>query len=339
MCTEGRHEFSVCCTGRKAVMNRKRAVIAIGGNSLIRHRDKQSVEDQYFALCETMEHVADVIEQGWQVIITHGNGPQVGFIMLRSEIARAVAGMHIVPLASCVADTQGAIGYQIQQALDNVLRRRGIIETAGRTVSLVTQVRVDIEDPGFAHPDKFVGEAYSDDQLPELRRQHPDWILHQDTGKGWRRVVPSPVPREIIELDAIRNLMDAGFHVVTAGGGGIPVVRMPEGLFGVDAVIDKDLASSLLATRIGAELLAISTAVEHVSLNYGTPMQHPLHHVSAAEMDRYLAEGHFPAGSMGPKIRAAVEFLRNGGSEVVITSPEFLNAALTQGAGTHITRK
>lgn len=320
-------------------MSRKLAVIAIGGNSLIKHRDKQSVEDQYLALCETMEHIADAIEQGWQVLITHGNGPQVGFIMLRSEIARAVAGMHIVPLVSCVADTQGAIGYQIQQSLDNVLRRRGLADRPGKTVTVVTQVRVDIADPGFSDPDKFVGEFYSDDQVLELRQQHPDWILKQDANRGWRRVVPSPVPIEIIELDAIKKLLAAGFNVVAVGGGGIPVVRMPEGLFGVDAVIDKDLASSLLATQLGAELLAISTGVERVSLNYGTPMQTPLCNVPVSEMEHYLAEGHFPAGSMGPKIRAAVDFIRNGGSEVIITSPEFLNAALATGAGTHITSK
>ena len=300
---------------------------------------QESVEDQYLALCETMEHIADVIQQGWQVLITHGNGPQVGFIMLRSEIARAVAGMHIVPLVSCVADTQGAIGYQIQQSLDNVLKRRGLADKTGRTVSLVTQVRVDIADPGFSDPDKFVGEFYAEDQLAELHQQHPDWILKPDANRGWRRVVPSPKPCEIIELDAIKNLLDSGFNVVAVGGGGIPVVRMPEGLFGVDAVIDKDLASSLLATQLGADMLAISTGVESVALNYGTPMQRPLHNVPVSEMERYLAEGHFPAGSMGPKIKAAVDFIRNGGSEVVITSPEYLNAALTKGAGTHITRE
>ncbi|MFQ9491008.1 MAG: carbamate kinase [Bilophila wadsworthia] len=250
-------------------MSRKLAVIAIGGNSLIKHRDKQSVEDQYCAVRDD-EHIADVIQQGWQVLITHGNGPQVGFIMLRSEIARAVAGMHIVPLVSCVADTQGAIGYQIQQSLDNVLKRRGLTDKTGRTVSLVTQVRVDIADPGFSDPDKFVGEFYAEDQLAELHQQHPDWILKPDANRGWRRVVPSPKPCEIIELDAIKNLLDSGFNVVAVGGGGIPVVRMPEGLFGVDAVIDKDLASSLLATQLGADMLAISTGVESVALNYGT---------------------------------------------------------------------
>ena len=311
----------------------KKIVIALGGNAL-----GKNLPEQMAAVKQTAKAIVDLIEEGHQVIIAHGNGPQVGFIMLRSEIARAVAGMHIVPLVSCVADTQGAIGYQIQQALDNVLRRRGLAEKAGRTVSLVTQVRVDIADPGFSAPDKFVGEFYAEDQIPDLREQHPDWILKPDANRGWRRVVPSPKPCEIIELDAVRSLLDAGFNVVAVGGGGIPVVRMPEGLFGVDAVIDKDLASTLLANQLGADLLAISTGVQNVALNYGTPMQRPLHSVPVSEMERYLAEGHFPAGSMGPKIKAAVDFIRNGGTEVVITSPEFLNAALTQGAGTHITR-
>ncbi|MFQ8737121.1 MAG: carbamate kinase [Bilophila wadsworthia] len=254
------------------------------------------------------------------------------------EIARAVAGCTS-SAGKLRRGLQGAIGYQIQQSLDNVLKRRGLTDKTGRTVSLVTQVRVDIADPGFSDPDKFVGEFYAEDQLAELHQQHPDWILKPDANRGWRRVVPSPKPCEIIELDAIKNLLDSGFNVVAVGGGGIPVVRMPEGLFGVDAVIDKDLASSLLATQLGADMLAISTGVESVALNYGTPMQRPLHNVPVSEMERYLAEGHFPAGSMGPKIKAAVDFIRNGGSEVVITSPEYLNAALTKGAGTHITKE
>lgn len=321
-------------------MARKLAVIAIGGNSLIKHRDKQSVEDQYAALCETMEHIADVIEQGWQVIVTHGNGPQVGFIMLRSEIARAVAGLHIVPLVSCVADTQAAIGYQIQQSLDNVLRRRGLMDSSaiGKTVTVVTQVQVDADDPGFNDPDKFVGEFYAEEQLDELQQQHPDWLLKKDSNRGWRRVVPSPKPRRIVEIEAIRTLLGAGFNVITVGGGGIPVVETPDGMQGVDAVIDKDLASSLLANELGADLLAISTGVKNVALNFGTPMEKTLQSVPVAEMERYLDEGHFPAGSMGPKIRAAVDFIKNGGTEVIITSPEFLDDALTHGAGTHVTK-
>lgn len=326
-------------------MDKKLAVIAIGGNSLIKHRDKQSVDDQYQALVETMEHVADVIAKGWQVLITHGNGPQVGFIMLRSEIARSVAGLHIVPLVSCVADTQGAIGYQIQQALDNVLRRRGLINGtsgAGKTVTVVTQVAVDANDPGFADPHKYVGEFYSDEQLGELRVQHPDWKLKQDSNRGWRRVVASPVPRKVVEVDAIKNLLNAGFNVVAVGGGGIPVVESQvDGklcMHGVDAVIDKDLASALLAEKLNADMLVISTGVEQVALNYGTPLEQKLGTVSVTDMERYIAEGHFPAGSMGPKVQAAVDFIKNGGREVVITSPEFLDAALNNGKGTHVIR-
>ena len=313
---------------------KKLAVIAIGGNSLIRHKDKKSVEDQYAAIEETMRHIAEVIEAGWQVLITHGNGPQVGFIMLRSEIARAVSGMHIVPLVSCVADTQGAIGYQIQQALDNELRRRGL---PGHTVSLVTQVRVDAADPGFTNPDKFVGEFYTEDQLPDLKSQHPDWIMKKDANRGWRRVVPSPVPLEIVEEDAVRALLDSGFNLVAVGGGGIPVIRTPENyLLGVDAVIDKDLASRLLANALGAELLVISTAVEQVSLNFGTPGESRLGRVTESEMHRYYDEGHFPPGNMGPKILAALGFLRDGGKEVIITCPENLRTALEGRGGTRI---
>lgn len=323
-------------------MNKKLAVIAIGGNSLIKHRDKQSVDDQYQALVETMEHVADVIAKGWQVLVTHGNGPQVGFIMLRSEIARSVAGLHIVPLVSCVADTQGAIGYQIQQALDNVLRRRGLVDNIGKTVTVVTQVGVDANDPGFKDPHKYVGEFYAEDQLDELRVQHPDWQLKKDSNRGWRRVVASPVPNKIVELDAIKNLLGAGFNVVAVGGGGIPVQeKMIDGkieITGVDAVIDKDLASALLAGQLNADMLVISTGVEQVALNFGTPLEQKLGIVPVSEMEKYIAEGHFPAGSMGPKVQAAVDFIRNGGREVVITSPEFLDAALNHGKGTHIVK-
>ncbi len=311
------------------------AVVAIGGNSLIKRADLRSVEDQYRALCETVEHVLHLVEQGWRVVLTHGNGPQVGFIMMRSEIAREVAGLHMVPLVSCVADTQGAIGWQTQMALDNALAARGL---SARAVTVVTQVLVDASDPGFADPDKPVGEFYAEHQLEELKRQHPEWILRQDAGRGWRRVVASPAPLDILELDAVRTLLDAGHVVVAAGGGGIPVVRGPEGLSGVDAVVDKDLASALLASRLGAELLVISTGVERVALGYGTPLETPLSRVDAATLRACLAEGHFAPGSMRPKIQAAIDFLDAGGREVIITKPECIGPALTQGAGTHIVR-
>lgn len=312
------------------------AVIAIGGNSLISEKNKKNVEDQYAAICSTVAHIADCIESGHQVVITHGNGPQVGFIMLRSELARKQAGMHPVPLVSCVADTQGAIGWQIQQALSNTLRAR---KNDGKVVSLVTQVRVDENDPGFTAPDKYVGEFYDESEVPALKDQNPDWVLKQDSNRGWRRVVPSPVPREIIEIDAIRSLLQNGFNLITVGGGGIPVVRNGTGdLQGIDAVIDKDLASRLLANELQADLLVISTGVEKVCINYGKPDQKQLDRVSAGELCAYYEQGQFPAGSMGPKVKAALDFLENGGSEVIITSPDCLKAALNNGGGTHVTK-
>lgn len=312
------------------------AVIAIGGNSLISEKNKKSVEDQYDAICKTVTHIADVIESGRQVIITHGNGPQVGFILLRSELARKNNGMHPVPLVSCVADTQGAIGWQIQQALANELKAR---KNNGKVVSLVTQVRVDADDPGFAAPDKFVGEFYDDAEVPALKSQNPDWVLKQDSNRGWRRVVPSPAPQEIVELDAIRALLNDGFNLVTVGGGGIPVVSNGNGsLRGVDAVIDKDLASRLLANALGAGTLIISTGVEKVCINFGKPDQKALDNVTAAELRAYYEQGQFPAGSMGPKVKAALDFLDNGGEKVIITSPEYLKVAINGEGGTHISR-
>ncbi len=312
------------------------AVIAVGGNSLITDKNKKTVPDQYDAICETVRHIADVIESGRQVVVTHGNGPQVGFIMLRSEIARKEAGLHPVPLVSCVADTQGAIGWQLQMALDNELRRRGL---PARSVSLVTQVRVDAADPGFQNPDKFVGEFYDEADVPKIQAQHPDWVLKADSNRGRRRVVASPQPKAIVELDAIKSLLASGFNLITVGGGGIPVVADASGsLSGVDAVIDKDLASRLLANQLDADVLVISTGVESVCVNYGKPDQKALGHVKAAELKAYYDQGQFPAGSMGPKVKAALDFLEAGGREVVITCPENLKKALTAGGGTHITK-
>ncbi|WP_147820692.1 carbamate kinase [Salidesulfovibrio onnuriiensis] len=314
-------------------MNKKLAVIAIGGNSLIQDADHKSVEDQYVAICQTAEHIADLIEAGYQVVISHGNGPQVGFIMLRSEIAREHAGLHMVPLVSCVADTQGAIGFQIQQALNNVIAKRSL---KGSAVTVVTQVKVDKNDEGFKAPNKPVGEFYTAEQVEELKAQHPGWVLKEDSGRGFRRVVPSPKPIEVVEQDAVESLLGQGFHVVTVGGGGIPVLDTEDGLQGVDAVIDKDLASSLLASELKAPLFVISTAVPQVALNYGTPEQKNLETVTAAEMQQYLDEGHFAPGSMAPKVQAALDFLRNGGKEVIITNPETIGDALANGKGTHI---
>ena len=314
-------------------MNKKLAFIAIGGNSLIKSKELQTVEDQHTAIQETVRHVADLIEQKYQVLISHGNGPQVGFIMRRSEVARQVTGLHLVPLVNVVADTQGSIGYQIQQSLNNELAGRDI---AGQCVTVVTQVVVDRNDSGFKNPAKPVGEFFDADQLTEIRREYPDWTLVEDAGRGFRRVVPSPEPREVIERPVIESLLDSGYHVVTVGGGGIPVVRTDKGLEGVDAVIDKDLASSLLANQLNAGLLIISTAVEQVALKFGQPDEKPIREMTVAEAEHYIAQGHFAPGSMLPKIQSALRFLINGGQEVIITAPEFIKEAVTKGRGTHI---
>ena len=314
-------------------MKEKLVFIAIGGNSLIKSKKLQKVEDQHQAIKETVRHVADLIVQGYQVVISHGNGPQVGFIMRRSEVARQVTGLHLVPLVNVVADTQGSIGYQIQQSLNNELAGRN---TAGQCVTVVTQVVVDRDDPGFKKPAKPVGEFFDAEQLAEIRRDYPDWTLVEDAGRGFRRVVPSPEPREVIERPVIESLLDSGYHVVTVGGGGIPVVRTDTGLEGVDAVIDKDLASSLLANQLDAGLLIISTAVEQVALNFGKPAEKPISKMTVAEAEQYIAEGHFAPGSMLPKIQSALSFLKNGGQEVIITAPEFIKEAVTIGRGTHL---
>jgi carbamate kinase len=314
-------------------MNEKLVFIAIGGNSLIKSKDLQTVEDQHQAINETIRHVAELIEQGYQVVISHGNGPQVGFIMLRSEVARRETGLHLVPLVNVVADTQGSIGYQIQQSLNNELAARG---NDGQCLTVVTQVVVDRDDAGFKKPSKPVGEFYDAAQIEDIRRDYPGWSLVEDAGRGFRRVVPSPEPLEVVEKPVIESLLNSGYHVVTVGGGGIPVVRTEAGLEGVDAVIDKDLASSMLANQLGADLLIISTAVEQVVLNFGKPDEMGISKMTIAESEQYIADGHFAPGSMLPKIQSALRFLRNGGREVIITAPEYIKEAVLSGRGTHI---
>lgn len=310
------------------------AVVAIGGNSLIRDNVRQTVQDQYDAVCETAKHITSMIEQGYEVIITHGNGPQVGFILRRSEIASEVARMHHVPLVNCGADTQGAIGYQIQQAMDNEFARRGIKKSA---VAIVTQVAVAADDPAFGQPTKPIGSFYSEEQAQALLSANPGWVMINDAGRGYRRVVPSPQPQTIIEKEIISLLARQGYCVVSVGGGGIPVVRQEDGsLSGVDAVIDKDYASSLLAIELQADLLVISTGVPKVYLNYGKNDERALNDVSLAELKRYVQQNHFAPGSMLPKIQAVINFLENGGKKALITSPECLEAALASETGTRI---
>jgi carbamate kinase len=313
---------------------RKIAVIAIGGNSLIKDAKHQSVEDQYEAAKETCVHIADMIEAGYEVVIGHGNGPQVGFILRRSEIAAKAEGMHEIPLDVCGADSQGAIGYSLQQNLQNELRRRGINKPVA---TVVTQVLVDRDDPAFKNPSKPIG-GFMDEAEGKRRQTEMGWTVVEDAGRGWRRVVASPLPKEIVEIEAIRALIAAGVIVISTGGGGIPVVRNSAGdLEGVAAVIDKDFGSSLLANNVGAELFVISTAVEKVALNFGKPDQKWLDKLTVSEAKKYLAEGtHFAKGSMAPKVQAIIRFLEGGGKRALITNPENIGRALKGQTGTMV---
>ncbi len=314
-------------------MRSRLAVLAIGGNSLIKDKDHIDLSSQYEAIRETSHYIADLVAEGLRLVITHGNGPQVGFIYRRGELARHE--LPLIPLDICGADTQGAIGYMIERALLNEFQKRGVRQ---RIAVVVTQAVVDREDPSFRNPTKPIGSFMSEEEAKRNARES-GWQIMEDAGRGFRRVVPSPIPREIIELEVIRLLVERGYVVVAAGGGGIPVVRNEKGeLEGVEAVIDKDLGSSLLARNLGADIFIISTAVDAVYLNFGEKSQRPLRHVSLLEVKRYLEEGHFKPGSMKPKIEAVIEFLEGGGEKAVITSPENLLRAVRGEVGTTITR-
>ena len=314
---------------------RKIAVVAIGGNSLITDAQHQTVEDQEAALRDTAHHLAEMIAGGWDLAIGHGNGPQVGFILRRSEIAHKVEGMHEVPLDVCGADTQGAIGYELQQALQNELFHRGIRKNVA---TIITQVLVDAGDPAFRNPSKPIGGFM--DAAEAERRRAMGWSVVEDAGRGWRRVVASPMPKEIVELDSIKAVLDDGIVVITVGGGGIPVVDTGDGEYrGTAAVIDKDYASSLLAREIEADLFLIATAVEKVAVGFGTPAERWVDRMTLAEAKSLLAEGtHFKKGSMAPKIQAVIWFLEAGGGEALITNPSSIGRALRGETGTRIVR-
>ena len=306
-------------------------VIAIGGNSLITDSEHMTVVDQYRAAGETAANIAPIVNAGNRVVVTHGNGPQVGFILMRSELTRDV--LHQVPLANCVADTQGSIGMQIAQTLQNAFRRLG---SERQCVAVVTQVLVDPEDPSFENPTKPIGPFMTEAEA----RQHEEndgWSIAEDANRGWRRVVPSPAPLEILEMPVIRALVESDTIVVAAGGGGIPVIQKPDGSFRPrPAVIDKDAASCLLARELGANVLVFTTDVDKVSLNLGSPEQIDIDRMTAPECRRYLDDGHFAVGSMRPKIEAALAFLDAGGEKVIITQPHHLEEAMRGGQGTHI---
>lgn len=306
------------------------AVVAIGGNSLIKDKEHTAVRYQWEAVRETATHIAEMIAQGWTVIVTHGNGPQVGFILRRNELA--AHEVHTTPLDLIVADTQGAIGYMLQQALDNEFARRGLYR---RAFTIVTQVLVDRDDPAFQNPTKPIGGFLTKEEAERFAAE--GWPVVEDAGRGWRRVVASPHPKAILEENAIRAAAEEGWIVIAVGGGGIPVVRNEKGeLRGVPAVIDKDRASSLLARSIKADLFLISTGVEKVALHFNTPQQRDLDRVTVAELRRYMAEGHFAPGSMLPKIEAVIEYMEAGGKHAIITNPPNIVRALNGETGTHI---
>jgi carbamate kinase len=306
----------------------------MGGNSLLDPKLPPTVENQFAVTSRAVVPLAELIARGERLVLTHGNGPQVGFMQLRSELAKAQ--IHEVPLDSLVADTQGALGYMIQRDLREVLRRRGV---QAEVVTLVTEVEVDPHDRAFAEPTKPIGKFYSREEAAALERDR-GWELIEDSHRGFRRVVPSPAPIEIVQLETIRRLVDQGVTVIACGGGGIPVVRDADGhIRGLEAVIDKDRASALLARRLGARRMFITTSVDAIYRDYLTDRRARIESITPAGLASLAAAGQFPPGSMGPKVEAAIRFLERGGEEVTICEPEALVAAFEGRAGTRIVQE
>lgn len=314
----------------------KIAVVAIGGNALIKDESKKSFEDQYEVICETAKYIVDMIEEGINVVVTHGNGPQVGYQLRRSELAYEAEKVDLAPLVNCVCDTQGSIGYQIQQAIGNEFKKRNM---PNKSVTVVTQVIVDKDDQAFKNPTKPIGSFYSEEAYKKLTFENPTWTMISDSGRGYRRVVASPKPIDIVEKEAILDLANQGYCVIATGGGGIPVIRESDGtLTGVDAVIDKDFASSLLAAELNADLFVVSTGVEKVYINFNKPNQKALDQINIEETEKLIEEGHFAPGSMLPKIEAALQFIKSGGKKALITDPSSLKRAIKGETGTVVTQ-
>ena len=312
----------------------KRVLITLGGNAILPSRGTGTFEEQCAITRLTMQPIAELVRDGIEVVLSHGNGPIVGNILIRNEAARDQ--IPPMPLDVCGADSQGGIGYMMQQSLQNELHREGIDRTVA---TVVTQIVVDERDPAFRRPTKPIGPFYSEERARLLAKEK-GWTIVEDAGRGYRRVVPSPRPLEVIEIEAIRGLVDDGIIVIAGGGGGIPVSRQWDGaLHGVEAVIDKDLASSLLARLLGCDTLVIVTGVDRVSVHFGKPEQRDLDVVTVEDLEKFQTEGHFPAGNMGPKVQAAIEFIRGGGQEVIITSPEKARDALEGTTGTRVRRE
>lgn len=309
------------------------AIVAVGGNSLVISNERANIPNQWEAVRLTVNHLADMIERGWDLIVTHGNGPQVGNNLRRMELS--AHELYSLPLDLIVAHTQGSIGYMLQQALSNELRKRGIRKNV---VTLVTQVLVDANDPAFAHPTKPIGSFLTEEKAREFEKE--GWQVVEDAGRGWRRVVASPQPLRVMEEQAIRDLVANGHIVITVGGGGIPVIQNLRGelreLKGAYAVIDKDRASSLLATRMNVDLFLISTGVEQVAIHFNTPQQENLSRMTMRQAQEYMAQGHFAKGSMLPKIEAVLSFVQQTGHSALITNPENIGRALDGETGTWI---
>ncbi|MEM4288291.1 MAG: carbamate kinase [Candidatus Caldarchaeum sp.] len=314
--------------------NEELVVVALGGNALLRRGDKGSFEEQYKNVASTAVYLADLVEKGYKLVITHGNGPQVGATLLRHDAGQKLYSIPAFPMDACGAETQGFIGYIIQQNLRNELKRRGIDKYV---ITVVTRVIVDKDDPAFKNPTKPIGPFYSKEEMEKIKAEHPEYVFAEDKARGgWRRVVPSPDPKIIAERRAIRTLVDAGFIVVASGGGGIPIIEEDGRASGVEAVIDKDLAGEKLAELIQASRFIILTDVDGAYLDFGKPTQRRLEKVSAQEMKKYLEQGHFGSGSMLPKVLACIRFVEAGGKEAIIAELSQLKEAIEGRAGTHV---
>ena len=312
------------------------AVVAIGGNALVTDKAHSSIADQFAAAHKVSREIAAMAAAGWAVVVTHGNGPQAGFILRRSDIVATIdTSIPRIALDVAVADSQGGIGYIVGNALTNELRALGVDQ---KVVAVITHTLVDAGDPAFSNPTKPIGTFYAIEEAEQLKKSE-GWAIVEDSGRGYRRVVASPRPKRILEIEAVAALVRQGFMVIAAGGGGIPVIEDKAGFHGVEAVIDKDFASSLLAAGIGADLLVITTGVPQVAVDFGKPSQRFLDRVTVEELERHMADGQFPPGSMGPKIQAALDFVRAGGREVLITSTDKLASALRAETGTRLVRQ
>jgi carbamate kinase len=316
--------------------DRKLAIVAVGGNSLVKDERRKSLRHQYMVVKETSHHIADMIEAGWDMAIGHGNGPQLGFTLRRSEIAYRDEGVPAFPMDICIAETQAEVGYALQQNLQNELFKRGIQK---QVATIVAQTLVDYDDPAYQlFPTKPVGSFMNRDEAHTLAGKW-GWHVAEDAGRGWRRMVSSPFPKKILEIETIRTLVNAGVITITAGGGGIPVIDEGDGQYtGVDGAVDKDYAASLLAQELKADLFVVSTAVEKVAINFNKSNQTWFDKMTLSQAKQFLADGvHFAKGSMAPKVHAIIWYLENGGKEAVITNPENIGRALRGGTGTWFT--